>query len=231
MKRSLYALTFLVAFSPVAMAQGGNRNPGVIPPDAKFKGLSYSEWQAKWWQSVFAIPVGDETHPFFTAEPFEGEKGVLFLVGLFGEGNVKEITIPVGSALFFPVINAECSVFEPDPFHGDTPEELIACANGHMDAATNVFADIDGRPVNNIAGYRTLSPVFTWGPLPEDNIFAFFGLDAPAGTTSLAADAGYYLMLAPLSVGRHEIHFGGTFGDGGVIDTTYVIHVVPRGRG
>lgn len=220
-------VTTLVAVLVTAMAFAGgrNHNPRVIPPHAKYKGHTYGEWAAKWWQEVFSIPAGDSEHPFFTGEPFGGDDGVTFLVGLFGEGNVKDITIRPGTALFFPIINAECSEFEPPPFHGVGEAELRACANAHIDLTSGVFAEIDGRPVKNIQAYRVQSPLFEWGPLPEDNILAFFGLDAPEGTTSLAVDAGYYLLLPPLSVGCHTIHFGGTFGDGSLIDTTYRITV------
>ena len=40
-------------------------------------------------------------------------------------------------------------------------------------------------------------------------------------------DGFLYLLLAPLSVGRHELEFGGTFdGLGFSIDTRYEINVV-----
>jgi hypothetical protein len=226
-RTSMVAALIAALTTMVAWGQGGNGNPGVIPPNAKFKGLSYGEWQARWWQAALLIPMGVD-NPFLTLEPFGGEGGVVFLAGAFGEGNIKGITIQAGTALFFPIVNSECSVFEPDPFHGDDEASLRACANGHMDGVTGVFAVIDGRPVNNIQAYRHESPLFEWGPLPDNNLFQFFGLDAPEGTTSLAVDAGYYLMLAPLSVGEHVIHFGGTFADGSVIDTTYIVRVVPR---
>jgi hypothetical protein len=64
------------------------------------------------------------------------------------------------------------------------------------------------------------------------DLFAFFGRDAPAGTMSPAVDAGVYLLLASLSVGRHTIHFGGTFDQLGFsIDTTFNITVKPRALG
>jgi len=88
---------------------------------------------------------------------------------------------------------------------------------------------IDGVPLNNLDAYRVESPLFEFGPLPENNLFEVFGLDAPAGTTSPSVDAGVYLLLAPLSVGRHVVHFGGTFDEFGFsIDTTYNITVVPK---
>ncbi len=126
------------------------------------------------------------------------------------------------------MVNAECSVLEPDPFHGDDEAELRACANGHIDDTSGLFATIDGVDVRNLNAYRVESPLFEFGPLPEDNLFDFFGLDAPAGTTSPAVDAGVYLLLAPLSVGMHVVHFGGTFDEQGFsIDTKFNITVAP----
>jgi hypothetical protein len=79
-------------------------------------------------------------------------------------------------------------------------------------------------PVNNLDAYRVDSPLFEFGPLPEDNI-----LGEPAGATSPSVDAGVYLLLAPLSVGQHLVHVGGTFDDFGVsIDTMFLITVEPR---
>ena len=37
-------LVALVAVSSDVQAQGGNKNPGVIPPNAKYRGLTYGEW-------------------------------------------------------------------------------------------------------------------------------------------------------------------------------------------
>ena len=222
--------TFLAicATATPALAGAGNQgNPGIIPPHAKFRGLSYGEWGAMWWTTAFSIPVVNDDHPLFSGGTFGGHKGVMFLAGV-GGGPPIEVTIAPGTALFFPVINAECSVLEPDPFHGDDEASLRACANGHIDNTSGLFAVIDGVPANNLASYRVESPLFEFGPLPEDNLFDYFGLDAPAGTTSASVDAGVYLLLAPLSVGTHSIHFGGTFDLLGFsIDTTYVITVAP----
>jgi hypothetical protein len=112
-------------------------------------------------------------------------------------------------------------VLEPDPFHGDDEEELRACANGHIDNTSGRFAEIDSVPVNNLDAYRVESPLFEFGPLPENNLFG-----EPAGTTSPSVDAGVYLLLAPLSVGQHEVHVGGTFDELEFsIDTTFLITV------
>jgi hypothetical protein len=227
----LAAAASVLGLSAGVLAKGeGNPNPGIAPPHARPHGLSYGEWAARWWQAAYAIPVVDGDHPLISGGAFGGEDGVLFLAGT-GGGATIELTIPAGTPLFFPAVNSECSVIEPDPFHGDDEESLRECANGHIDNTSDVFAVIDGRPVRRLDAYRTESPLFEFGPLPEDNVLALFGVDAPAGATSPAVDAGFYLFLAPLSVGEHVIHFGGTFDEFGFsIDTTYLITVAPPRR-
>jgi hypothetical protein len=64
-------LVALVAVSSDALAQGGNKNPGVIPPNAKYKGLTYGEWAARWWQEALSIPVVGGQHPSFPVEHLE----------------------------------------------------------------------------------------------------------------------------------------------------------------
>ncbi len=212
-----------------AQAKSRNFNPRVLPPNSHPRGMTYGEWGAAWWQAAFAIPVVNGGHPLISGGAFGGEDGVLFLSAVVGVPVTIELTIPAGTALFLPVVNSECSVIEPDPFHGDDETSLRACANGHIDNTSGLFAEIDGKPVNNLGAYRVESPLFEFGPLPEDNLLAFFGVDAPAGTTSPSVDAGVYLFLAPLRVGQHEIHIGGTFDEFGLsIDTTFEITVVPR---
>jgi hypothetical protein len=109
-----------------------------------------------------------------------------------------------------------------------------------MSLVTNIAAEIDGVAVVNLYDYRAVSPLFVYGPLPENNMLQFFGFTAPAGSTSAglpgvppvpsAASDGYYLMLAPLPVGQHTIHFTGTLGDpvNFTLDITYNLTVAPR---
>jgi len=226
-------LVTLATVSHFAMAKGGNANAGVIPPNGRFRGFSYQDLEAQFWQTLFDIPVVNGDHPLFTGGAFAGKKGIVFLAAPFG-GAELEITIPPGTALFFPIVNTECSELEPDPFHGDDEAEQRACANDWIDHAYGLAVTIDGKPVNNLASaYRFESEQFTFGPLPEDNLFDFIGIPAPAGTTSTAVDAGYYLLLNPLSAGQHEIHLAGFLDpftpddpdDDIVIDTTFLITV------
>src|SRR5262245_56761600 len=100
----LLFLAVLVATSSAA-PQGGNSNAGVIPPHAKYKGLSYGEWETKWWQAAYDVPVVGGRHPLLNGGAFGGEDGVLFLAAVVGAPTTIEVTIPAGTPLFLPVIN------------------------------------------------------------------------------------------------------------------------------
>jgi hypothetical protein len=192
-----------------------------LPTVSSFRGLTYAEWEAQWWITAFSIPIVDGNHPLFSGGAFGEQNGVVFLAAVGGGADLP-VTISAGQALFLPVINAECSVLEPDPFHGDDEAELRACANGHIDNTAGLYAAIDGVPVNNLQSYRVESPLFVFGPLPADNLFG-----APAGTTSPSVDAGFYLLVTPLSVGNHTVQVKGTAVDLNFsIDTTF--HIVVK---
>src|SRR5262249_50743754 len=124
MKTSIRSFVFpVLLFSIIALGPGSSwaqgNNPGIISPADKFHGLSYGEWEVKWWQAAFAIPVVGGDHPLFSGGIFGDEKGVRFLSGVGGNPTI-EIGIPAGTALFFPIINFECSNIEAPPFFGAT---------------------------------------------------------------------------------------------------------------
>lgn len=214
----------------VSHAWAGNPNPGVIPPNAKAYGMTYGQWSAKWWQWAFSLSLED--NPFFDESGScdngaNGQSGpVWFLTGVINASGtaVRTCTVPAGKALFFPIINAECSTLEGN---GSTEKELRTCAEGLINPVTSVAAEIDWLPIQSPQAYRVSSPLFTFGPLPEDNVLQLFGVDAPAGATSLSVADGYYLLLAPLPVGQHTIHFTGTV-PGFTLDITYNLTVTPR---
>lgn len=119
----------------------------------------------------------------------------------------RDCTVPVATALFFPIIDAECATAEGN---GTTDAELRACAKGLIDHAVDLSCKIDGVAVQNLAAFRVQSPLFTWGPLPENNVLQGPPLNLPAGTTSPSVSDGYFVMVAPLSMGSHTIHFKGS---------------------
>ena len=206
----------------------------VIPPQANAFGKTYAEWAATWWLWGLQLPV--EGHPFLgcPASCAEGQSGpVWFLAGGPAECSCS---VPVDKALFFPLVNAECSSLEDPPFHGDTAADQRECAKYWADhiVITSLFCEIDGQPVANLASFRFVSPQITFtAPTPW-----VFGAVGGAGTS---VGDGYYLLLAPLSVGEHTLHFGGVshFSAGELgpdamdfpVDTTFHLTVTPPAEG
>src|SRR5262245_59240163 len=128
----LLALSVLsLNLAPSAFAQGGNNNPGVVPPKANYRGLTYGEWHARYWQAMLALPVVNGVHPFLTYGAFEGEEGVVYLAPSYYDyatTSLVDVTVPAGTPLFMPVrADAECSQLEPPPFHGDDEASLRQC--------------------------------------------------------------------------------------------------------
>ena len=213
-----------MALALVAAATVVSAHAQVLAPTAKFRGKTYAEWSAAWFQWAINTPVAH--HPALDetgADAAVGQSGnVFFLTGVFNASGTVErsVTVAPGTALFFPLINVDCSTLEPEPFHGDTEAELRECAAAVMDSTSGWFAEIDGQPVTNLDAFRVQSPVFSFNA-PAENILGVTG-----GGTGLAVSDGVYLMVAPLPKGEHTIHFGGTFDDFGfTLDITYHITV------
>jgi len=83
---------------------------------------------------------------------------------------------------------------------------MRAAAAQFVESVTALHAIIDGDSLvkfENRSRLRAISPVFSL-TLPADNIFG-----APPGTYAPAVADGWYVMLAPLSPGRHTLRFGG----------------------
>jgi hypothetical protein len=208
MKKSIVVTLSALCLLFLPKSEAGVISPGVIPPNAKVHGKSYSEWSAAWWQWALALPA--DRNPFFDEGfSFNGANGqsghVWFLAGVINESGVVERTliVPQGTMLFFPVINTECSTLEVGtPFFGSNEQELRDGALGFE--LGNLVADIDGVPVANLERYMVASPLYSF-TVPEDNV-----LGVPAGS-GLSVANGVYLMLSPLPLGPHTIHFGGTY--------------------
>ena len=229
----------LLGTATAALA-GSNGNPGVLPVGSSPHGKTYGEWSAEFWKWQFSLPV-DRNPIFDTAACSEGQSGHVWFLGgttsaieiepgvILGEAT-RDCTVPVGTALFLPIVNVECSTVEGN---GATEAELRGCASSFADAITDLSAELDGVPLKNLSAYRVESALFTFGPLPDNNVLQFFGVNAPAGTVSASVSDGVHLMLAPLSRGDHTLHFHGALdlssigGPTFVQDITYHLTVVP----
>lgn len=215
------ALVIAIIFSPqAAFAKDGI---GVIPPNAQIQGKSYGDWGAAWWQWAFSLPV--DQSPLFDengscVHGANGQSGkVWYLAGVFNVSGRAErnCTIPTGKMLFFPIINIECDTLTPPTLDGDEAT-LRACARQYG-IFSNLVAEVDGVAIENLEGYIAETPRFAIN-LPENNI-----LGLPAGSGS-GVSKGASLMLAPLSKGKHTVHFSGTIPEFAfTLDITYYLTV------
>lgn len=230
------ALTMSIS-APQAQSYG---NPGIIPPNAKPYGMSYSEWATKWQQWGLSIskdqnPVMDMTG---CANGANGQSGpVWFLAGGFSpiiEGSTytlianRDCAVPTGKAIFVPIIATFAYEYLDGPL---TPEDLDELVRINFEHITSLEATIDGVEIKNLWDYRAYSPLFQLGPFPANSLN-----DDPEGAFANAVSDGYFLILTPLSVGTHEIHFRGEaefteeqdgFDFKFISDITYKLTVVP----
>jgi hypothetical protein len=218
----LSAVVVLITVPPPAAAQA---EPKVLPPNSKAFGKSYGEWSEAWWKYALEAPLA--------SSPFRDDTGagcaerqtgkVFFLVGTFvsSDSVVRDkCTVRAGTALFFPLVNT----VGLDPFPNETVDDLRDQAAAVI-ANPRLFASVDGKAIGNLTAYRAKSPKFKLN-LPRPNILEGFGLTA--STYDPVVADGYYLLLAPLSPGKHTLKFGGT-ADFANQDVTYHL-TVENGR-
>jgi hypothetical protein len=178
----------------------------VVPPDAQLDGKSYPEWAAAFWKWSLELPASK--HPFTTCErDFSvGQSGNVWYWSAPNTcANAIVATIPSGKALLLPVRVVETSSLEAPPFRGDTEAQQRQNSKFFADRIVNVFATIDGKPVDNLKAFRFSTPQICCFNAPTPWIY---GATGGHGT---AVGDGYYLLLDQLSKGKHTIHYGGTF--------------------
>jgi hypothetical protein len=212
-------ITAVLCAGPVLADESSAADPRVLPPNSTPFELSYPEWHTAYWNWVMSIPA--EINPSLQADddsdvgptptlvpwvgPFDASVGqmghVWFLPETHGWDVVRNAVIPAGTPL--------CVCLQSYLVWGwpNVPPAVAAFttyANDVMDTA-EATCEIDGVPVNDLDRYTAVSPV-TPMVLPENNLP---GLDA--GPYGMMIDFGTFLLLAPLPVGEHTIHWNAAF--------------------
>ena len=201
-------LIFAGIIIPVTFSntEGSDISQSVYPINSKPYDKSYGEWSAKWWQWFSPIPTNDNPAVDRTGKKCavgQNDPYMWYLVGTGGGEATRTCTIPAGKAIFFPIINVECDYTSPDL---KTESDLRKCAKDDQDKVTNLQATVDGAAISGLKEYRAQSPLFNI-IVPKDNVMGL-----PPGTTQAVSD-GYWILLKPLPVGKHEIHFTGSLSD------------------
>jgi hypothetical protein len=246
-KRSIVALaSVVIALLAVPVVPVARADSPVLSPDTSHFGKTYSEWSAAWWEWALSISVHSPpfsshiNHPLFDltgVQCGEGQNGpVWFLGGAFFVAGTpalstivrNECIVPANKALYFPILNTECSFLEGGAFGcpGTTVDELREDIKNIIDLVANLSADVDGVSIPITSNFRTVSGPFSF-TLPKDNVLSEIG-EGPfaAGTYFPSVDDGFYVMLAPLPKGVHQVHFHGEIPDFAfTLDVTYNLTV------
>ena len=188
------------------------------------------ELSAAWWQWALSIPasvnpLGDLTGALCGV----GQHGKVWFLGgtLDGSPANRSCKVPAGTAIFFPVINAECSVIEDQTLGNKA--ELRACAKGFMDLVTSTRARVDGRPANVVRARSALFAI----TLPPGDVLGIVGDPQKSQTPnpSPAVADGFWVFIEPLPKGVHSIASRGklVFPDQSTFEQqiAYSIEVVP----
>jgi len=194
--RGLAFALALFASLACAAAAGAATAPRALSPADKVGGKRVDEYPALWWQWANRKRWG--------AQPFQDPSGaqcalnqagpVWFLAGTDGTDAVhRRCRVPSGKHLFVPVIGMLENAAPGKPRSCAEVKQAVRANNEHV-LATEI--SVDGRRFE-IAKLRLASDCFN---AYRDADY----IDDTRGYFPSAAD-GYWLMLAPLADGKHQL--------------------------
>jgi hypothetical protein len=170
-----------------------------VSPSERIANRSQEEWSAQWWMWAGSFdyddsPVADRTG---VRCDFKQKGPVWFLAGTYGTRRTERTCrIPKDKYLFFPLINY---IVMPAVASNRDCEAQTATAAAMTDNPSALILDVDGIRVEALARYRqATTSCFDMGALRTVRVAIY-----------PSAANGYYVMLRPLSPGRHVVNFGG----------------------
>ncbi|HYV93474.1 MAG TPA: hypothetical protein VE978_17000 [Chitinophagales bacterium] len=202
----------------------------VFPTNAHPFGKTYGYWAGAWWRWDFTSdcasnPILDPDGSFQN----QNQSGsVYFLAGNIGGTAIRNITIPAGKGIFFPLVNTLNDYPCPDtsfhPSQGESLRDFLAVgAEAIISQVDALSMTIDGNVLTNPFEFRATSPLFNF----TGNTDLVNCLDACiTGSEQQGVGDGYWIMLKPLSPGTHVLHItGGISAYGFSLDITYNITI------
>ena len=189
-------------------------------------GQSIANLSAAWWQWAVALP--DEDHPVTSEGEVDcslGQMGsVWFLAGTTGGAAERSCTVPQGTALFYPLVNV---AFVNEPGDCDRPTGCtVQEKRDILDFAftvfpCNLFSIMDGVPTvqSSIVTARTQSRPFS---VKVKNSVLF----TEGAKDRSAVSDGFWVRLPRLSMGQHDVEFGGAFCDPETNEVFFEVDVI-----
>jgi hypothetical protein len=199
MKAIHVTFALVASFLPQAVAQ----TEIVVLPAERVANASQADWSKAWWQWAGSFdradsPVADRTG---TNCHLKQNGPVWFLAGTYGtQRTVRTCKVPRDKYLFFPLINYVVMPTAASASCGAACCPSFAqTAKAVTDEPSNLVLELDGGRIDGLAQYRQATvECFDMGALAEPKYRVF-----------PSAANGYYVMLRPLSPGRHVLNFGG----------------------
>ena len=193
------AFVLAACFPPAAVAQ----TDSVVPPAERVANISQADWSKAWWQWAGSFdradsPVADRTG---TNCHLRQNGPVWFLAGTYGtRRTIRTCKVPRGKHLFFPLINyVVMPTTQTSSCGAACCPSFVETAKSITDEPSNLVLEFDGRRIDDLARYRqATTECFDMGALAEPKYRIF-----------PSAANGYYVMLRPLSPGKHVLNFGG----------------------
>lgn len=162
------------------------------------EGVALADWTAEWWRWGLSLPVQPWLDRDGSLCALDQRGPVWFLAGTDGSFQPRRrCTVPEGRYLLVPVINmVHYSGRVPRPCR-----ELRAGAAVNNDHLVSAVVLLDGKPLGDMRAHRVRSD-------------GCFRLDPDDDTSPLAAADGYWILLRPLSRGRHTLSVGANYAPG-----------------
>jgi hypothetical protein len=246
----LLGIVALVA-SLAMVANLGWAAPTVLPSSSKPYGMDYGGWGASWWQWV--VLSRPDNHVLYDTT---GERAynnqpvasqVFFLGGSYAGPVTRNVTVAPGKAFFFPIFNWVLSYPEdipagtPDPlkFITDTLNSAFSIPGDYFNDSAGLVVTVKSGAVTtnvvdpaNINAYRGQSQPYSLYFAPDsftvlNDISPITGLPYAAGLHYPSVSDGYWVMLAPLELGKHQIHILASGIYGNYQDVTYNLTITP----
>ena len=203
--RLLQSAGVFLVFVQGALISPAQAGPRVEPPDAMVAGKSIGEWTGDWWR--FAASTVD--FPFPTDVSQAGALGntkgpVFFAVASPGPGSTTyTYAVPRGKHVLLPLYTYSWAV---QTF--SDPCSTVHCARKLADSfvhgTRSMRVSIDGEPVRDLFQHYAATPDFAFACcVPVTGWWA--GGDPTVAGPWYIFSSGYWLMLEPLSAGKHVI--------------------------
>ena len=190
-------------------------------------GQTIAQWTQNWWTWALQSP-SDQNPLTDTTGQFaaENNSGPVFFIagealGLLNTPVTRAFDVPAGKPLLVPLQNL---VDTPPEYLNNgqiSPSDPTASADPRIKATestnvakfdksvTNLFAEIDGKPIPNLFSHLVNTSFFSAGTTMPNTVATEL-VGAPPGTMlDPSKSGGFWLMIANLSPGQHTLHFGG----------------------